>query len=73
MVLALGVAVFAMIAVFLLAKEVINAVAGVFCAILMIVPCISLLVLLVVNQRATSRLQDNGVRVGFLGADPNSI
>jgi len=39
----------------------------------MIVPCISLIVLLVINQKATSYLQQNGVRVGFFGANPNSI
>ncbi len=65
--------VFAMVAVFLLAKEVMNAGVGVLCALLMVVPCISLIVLLVVNQKATSFLQANGIHVGLLGADPNSI
>ena len=73
MALSLGVAVFAMVSIFLLAKEVINTGVGVLCAILMIVPCISLIVLLVVNQKATSFLQNNGVRVGFLGANPDSV
>ena len=68
-----GVAVFAMVAIFLLAKEVFNTGVGVLCAILMIVPFISLIVLLVINQKATSYLQSNGVRVGFLGTNPNSI
>ena len=39
MVLSLGIAVFAMVSVFLLAREVINTGVGVLCAILMIVPC----------------------------------
>jgi Mg2+/Co2+ transporter CorB len=72
-VLSLAVAVFAMVAIFLLAKQIIGTAVGVLCAILMTAPCISLIVLLVVNQKATSYLQKNGVRVGFLGADPNSI
>jgi hypothetical protein len=39
----------------------------------MIVPCISLITLLVVNQKATTYLQQHGVKVGLLGASPNSI
>ncbi len=73
MVLALGVAIFAMVAIFLLTKELINAAVGVLFAIVMLVPCLSLLVLLFVNQKATSYLQANGVRVGFLGANPDRI
>jgi hypothetical protein len=73
LVLALCVAAFAMTAIFLLAKELINVGVGILCAILMVVPCISLIVLLVINQKATSYLQSNGVRVGFFGANPDSI
>lgn len=72
-VLALGAMVFAMIAIFLLAKELINTGVAVLCAILMIAPCISLIVLLVVNQKATSYLQRNGIRVGFFGTNPDTI
>ena len=72
-VLSLAVVVFAMVAIFLLAKEIIGTAVGVLCAILMFVPFISLIMLLVVNQKATSYLQKNGVHVGFLGVDPNSI
>jgi hypothetical protein len=50
-----------------------NIAVGVLCAALRIVPCISLIVLLVVNQNATSFLQRNGVRVGFLGTNPDNI
>ncbi|MFO7905649.1 MAG: hypothetical protein ACQESR_08900 [Planctomycetota bacterium] len=73
MVLSLSIAVFAMVSIFLLAKEVINTGVGVLCGILMLVPFISLIVLLVVNQKATSFLQKKGVRVGFLGTNPNTI
>jgi hypothetical protein len=61
------------VAVFLLANEVYNAIVATLCAILMIVPCISLLTLLVVNGKATAYLQQNGIRVGFMGANPNAI
>ena len=70
---ALAIAVFAMVAIFLLANELYNAGIGVLCAILMIVPCISLITLLVVNGKATGYLQQNGVKVGFMGVNPSII
>lgn len=42
-------------------------------AFAMIIPCGSLIVLLILSQTATSYLQDNGVKVGLLGANPDSI
>jgi hypothetical protein len=42
-------------------------------AILMFIPCVSLLALLSVSGTATKRLQKAGIKVGLLGADPNSI
>lgn len=72
-VLGLPVILFAMAAIFLLAKELYNAVIGVLCAVLMIVPCIALITLLIVNGKATSFLQQHGIKVGFMGASPNSI
>ena len=62
-----------MVSVFMLANELYNAGIGTLCAILMIVPCVSLIVLLVVNQKATSLLQSNGVRVGFFGTHPDKV
>jgi hypothetical protein len=73
LVVALAIAVFAMVAIFLLANELYNAGIGVLCAVLMIVPCISLITLLVVNGKATGYLQQNGVKVGFMGVNPNTI
>ena len=70
---ALAIAIFSIVAMFLLANSLHNPVVGVLCAILMVVPCLSLITLLVINQQATSFLKSRGVRVGFLGADPNSI
>jgi Mn2+/Fe2+ NRAMP family transporter len=73
LVISLVVVVFAITSIVLLAKEVINIGVAILCGILMFVPCVSLIVLLVVNQKATSYLQQHGIKVGFLGVDPNSI
>jgi len=70
---ALAIIAVSMIAIFLLANELYNAGIGVLCAILMIVPCIQLITLLIVNGKATSFLQQNGIKVGFMGANPNTI
>jgi len=72
-VLGLPVVLFGMFAIFMLAREVYNVAAGIVCAILMIVPCISLLALLVVNGKATTYLQSRGIKVGLMGANPELI
>lgn len=41
--------------------------------ILMMVPFLGLIGLLIVNQKATSVLRRNRIKVGFLGANPSSI
>jgi hypothetical protein len=66
-------AVFSMVAVFLLGKELLHIALAVICTVLMIVPCVSLLVLLVINGRATRLLQERGIKVGLLGANPDMI
>ena len=40
----------------------------VLCVVLMFIPLVGLIMLLVLNSRATSRLRAAGYRVGFLGA-----
>lgn len=45
-----------------------NPVIIVFVALLMLAPCISILILLIVNQHATSALRKAGLKVGFMGA-----
>ena len=42
-------------------------------AILMIIPCVSLLVLLIVVSRATSALRAGGVKVGFFGVSRETL
>ncbi|HUE71023.1 MAG TPA: hypothetical protein VMP01_09050 [Pirellulaceae bacterium] len=73
LVVALVIAAITMVAVFMLANEVYSAASGVLCAILMLIPCVSLITLLVLNSRATSVLQQGGVKVGLMGANLNQI
>jgi hypothetical protein len=64
----------AVVPVFLLVKKVSDsAVGAVLCAMMMCVPCICVLFLLIASQMATSYLQQHGVKVGFLGINPNRI
>ena len=59
--------------VFLLATKVYGTVIGIFLGLFAIFPCIGLLVLLAVNAKATKILTQNGIKVGFLGANPADI
>ena len=55
--------------VFILAVRVYGTGLGVLYGILALVPCVGLIVLLVINGKATSTLRANGVKVGLLGAN----
>jgi hypothetical protein len=57
-----------MVFVFLLSTKVFGIVLGILLGILTVVPCLGLLVLLIINGKATSVLRQNGHRVGLLGA-----
>ena len=59
--------------VFLLAIKVYSTGVGVLLGILTLIPCISLIVLLVVNGKATGILKQNGIKVGLLGANLSQI
>lgn len=39
----------------------------------MLIPCINLLILVVVNQSATASLKANGISVGFMGVDGQTL
>jgi predicted RNA-binding Zn-ribbon protein involved in translation (DUF1610 family) len=41
--------------------------------ILTIIPCVGLIIMLVVNGAATKLLKENGVKVGFMGADMSQL
>lgn len=62
-----------MVFVFLLAIKVYSTGIGVLLGILALIPCIGLLVLLVVNIKATGILKKNGIKVGLLGANLSKI
>jgi len=57
------------VSVFVLAMKVYSVVQGILVGILTMVPCLGLILLLLVNQKATRILRENGHEVGLLGAD----
>jgi uncharacterized membrane protein len=59
--------------VFLLAIKVYSTAVGILLGILTLVPCVGLIVLLMVNGKATGILKQNGISVGLLGADLSQI
>lgn len=56
------------VCVFGLAKRLFGTALAVVIGILSLVPLVNLVMLLIVNQRATRTLRANGVKVGFFGA-----
>ncbi len=59
--------------VFMLAIKVYSTAVGVLLGLLTLIPCIGLIVLLVVNGKATGILKQNGMKVGLLGANLSEI
>jgi len=59
--------------VFLLGIKVYNVGLGILLGILTFIPCLGLIVLLIVNGKATSTLKQNGIKVGLLGANLSQI
>jgi hypothetical protein len=59
--------------VFLLAVNVYSTALGVVLGVLALIPCLGLVALLIVNQKATNVLKQNGIRVGLLGANLSQI
>jgi len=57
----------------LLAGLRVHAIWHILCALLLIAPCINLLVLLVVNGRATRALKDAGLHVGLMGVKDDQL
>jgi hypothetical protein len=56
------------VSVFLLSAKVYNTFLGLFLAILTLIPCLGILILLIINGKATKVLRENGYKVGLLGA-----
>jgi hypothetical protein len=46
---------------------------AIVCGLLLFVPCVGLITLLVLNNRATHQLRAAGLKVGLLGADPADV
>ena len=59
--------------VFLLAVKVYSTAVGILLGILALIPCIGLIVLLIVNGKATGILKRNGIKVGLLGAKLSDV
>ncbi len=63
----------AVVLVLLLAVQVHGVGVGVLLGMLTLSPCMGLIVLLVVNQVATTKLKAHGIKVGFMGAKAGDI
>jgi hypothetical protein len=64
-----AVAVLATVFVFMLALKVYSTGMGILLGILTLIPLIGLIILLIINQKATGLMNKHGYRVGFMGAD----
>ncbi len=73
LVFALGILIFGAISVFRLQTALNGFVLGTILGVLTLVPLLGLILLLLGSQKATILLKENGIAVGLLGADPNSI
>lgn len=71
-VVAIVVVIETMSCVFKLSSALKTGTAG-FNAFAMIIPCLSIIVLLILSQQATNYLKQRGIKVGILGANPASI
>ena len=59
--------------VFLLAIKVYSTGVGILLRVLTLIPVVGLIVLLIVNGKATAILKQNGIKVGLMGADLSQI
>ena len=59
--------------VFMLALAVYNNATGIVLGLLTLIPLIGLIVLLIVNGKATAILRAHGIRVGLMGAKTSQI
>lgn len=70
-VILIGAAVYSLISVSKLATALSKS--SILYIIAMFIPCVSLIALVSIIQQATNRLKAGGVKVGLLGANPDSI
>ena len=74
----LGLGIFALgivaaVFIFMLAIKLYSSGLGIVLGILTLIPVVGLIVLLIVNAKATRLLKAHGIRVGLLGANPGDI
>lgn len=69
----LGVIVAGAAFVFLLSIKVYGPALGALLGVLSLIPCLGVLALLRVNAKATTVLQENGIKVGWFGASASTI
>jgi len=70
---ALGVVIYGAIAVYRLASVFRGKVVAVIYVFGLLVPLLGLLLLVSISSKATTILQEHGIKVGLLGADPSAI
>ena len=70
---ALGVLILAAVFVFMLAGSVYGTGTGMALGAAALIPWVGLVILLVINAKATKILRAHGVKVGLLGADPTEL
>ena len=71
--LILVVAIAGAVFMFLLSKNVYSTGVAILFFVLGFIPCVGFILLLVVNSKANSVLKQNGIQVGFFGADPATV
>lgn len=71
--LMLGTAIGSLFYTVMLATQVYSTGVAILMGILALLPCFGLLVLLIINGKATSILRANNIKVGLLGADMSSL
>jgi hypothetical protein len=69
----IGLGIIATVFVFLLATKIYNVGIGVLLGVLTLIPLIGLVVLLIINGKATGILKQHGIQVGLLGATLSDI
>jgi hypothetical protein len=72
-ILAIPLGITATVFVFLLATKVYSTGLGIVLGILTLIPCVGLIVLLIINGKATAVLKKHGINVGLLGANLSDI
>lgn len=70
---AVAASVTAAVFVFMLAITLYGAGAGIALGIVTLIPLVGLIVLLVINGKATRELRQHGIKVGFMGANLNQV